>query len=117
MRIAITFAIGQLKDLIILFGWQGEGRRESVGDFFRETQRWQFSGGLKPGRHPLSLKWDQTKTPMQAYLIWEAVDEVELAAGYITSDSAGPDTLSESRPSTAENEGETEKTKEMSLLE
>jgi len=118
MRIAITFAIGQLKDLIILFGWQGEGGREAVeGDLFRETQRWQFSGGLKSGRHPLSLKWDQTKTPMQAYLIWEAVDEVELATGYMTSDSTGPDTLSESRPSTAENEGETEKTKETSLLE
>lgn len=54
---------------------------------------------------------------MPVYLVWEAVDEVELAAGYTTSDSAGPDTLSESRSSTAENEKETEETKETSPLE
>lgn len=58
MRVGKTFEIGQFKDLtIFMFGWQGGGGGESVeGDLFRETQRWKFSGGLKPGRHPLSLK-------------------------------------------------------------
>jgi hypothetical protein len=90
-RLAKNFAICNLKDVtVIVLNWQDKGKEESVeGDLIRGKLRSLFPR-IK-GTDLLRLSWDPKKTAMPVYILWEAIDDVDLTAWYTVWDSAARD--------------------------